>query len=71
MPNAVIAGAAFEAFADGAYAGDKLRNAMATLGQWIFEIIKRELQLTMVATGARSLAEIGRDSVTPPEAVVA
>ncbi len=28
-------------FADGGYAGDKLRDAMATLGQWTFEIIKR------------------------------
>lgn len=28
-------------FADGGYAGDKLRNAMAGLGQWSFEIIKR------------------------------
>ena len=28
-------------FADGGYAGDKLRNAMAELGQWTFEIIKR------------------------------
>jgi len=28
-------------FADGGYAGDKLRAAMATLGQWTFEIIKR------------------------------
>jgi transposase len=28
-------------FADGGYAGDKLRAAMAELGQWTFEIIKR------------------------------
>src|SRR3979409_1069915 len=28
-------------FADGGYAGDKLRDAMAMLGQWTFEIIKR------------------------------
>jgi transposase len=28
-------------FADGGYAGDKLRDAMAVLGQWTFEIIKR------------------------------
>ena len=28
-------------FADGGYAGDKLRSAMAELGQWTFEIIKR------------------------------
>ena len=28
-------------FADGGYAGDKLRDAMAGLGQWTFEIIKR------------------------------
>jgi transposase len=28
-------------FADGGYAGDKLRDAMAALGQWTFEIIKR------------------------------
>jgi transposase len=28
-------------FADGGYAGDKLRDAMAALGQWSFEIIKR------------------------------
>ncbi|SEE75381.1 Transposase [Rhizobiales bacterium GAS191] len=28
-------------FADGGYAGDKLRDAMTTLGQWTFEIIKR------------------------------
>jgi transposase len=28
-------------FADGGYVGDKLRDAMATLGQWTFEIIKR------------------------------
>ena len=27
--------------ADGGYAGDKLRSAMAELGQWTFEIIKR------------------------------
>jgi transposase len=28
-------------FADGGYAGEKLRGAMAALGQWTFEIIKR------------------------------
>jgi transposase len=28
-------------FADGGYAGDKLSDAMAALGQWTFEIIKR------------------------------
>ena len=28
-------------FADGGYGGDKLRDAMAALGQWTFEIIKR------------------------------
>ena len=28
-------------FADGGYAGDKLRNAMAKFGQWTIEIIKR------------------------------
>ena len=28
-------------FADSAYAGDKLRSAAATTGQWTFEIIKR------------------------------
>jgi transposase len=28
-------------FADGGYAGDKLRNAMTELGQWTLEIIKR------------------------------
>ena len=28
-------------FADGGYAGDKLRGAMAALGDWTFEIIKR------------------------------
>ena len=28
-------------FADGGYAGDKLRDAMAGLGQWTIEIIKR------------------------------
>jgi transposase len=28
-------------FADGGYAGDKLRDAMARLGQWTIEIIKR------------------------------
>ena len=28
-------------FADGGYAGDKLRDAMAPLGLWTFEIIKR------------------------------
>jgi transposase len=28
-------------FADGGYAGDKLRGAMAELGRWTFEIIKR------------------------------
>jgi transposase len=28
-------------FADGGYAGDKLRAAMAALGDWTFEIIKR------------------------------
>jgi transposase len=28
-------------FADGGYAGDKLRDAMAALGHWTFEIIKR------------------------------
>lgn len=28
-------------FADAAYGGDKLRNAMAELGQWTFEIIRR------------------------------
>ena len=28
-------------FADGGYAGDKLRNAMTELGQWTIEIIKR------------------------------
>jgi transposase len=28
-------------FADGGYAGDKLRDAMAALGDWTFEIIKR------------------------------
>jgi transposase len=28
-------------FADGGYAGDKLRDTMATLGQWTLEIIKR------------------------------
>jgi transposase len=28
-------------FADGGYAGDKLRDAMANLGQWTIEIIKR------------------------------
>jgi transposase len=28
-------------FADGGYAGDKLRGVMAELGQWTFEIIKR------------------------------
>jgi transposase len=28
-------------FADGGYAGDKLRTAMAEFGQWTFEIIKR------------------------------
>ena len=28
-------------FADGGYAGDKLIDAMAALGQWTFEIIKR------------------------------
>lgn len=28
-------------FADGGYAGDKLRGAMTALGQWSFEIIKR------------------------------
>jgi transposase len=28
-------------FADGGYAGDKLRGAMAALGEWTFQIIKR------------------------------
>lgn len=28
-------------FADGGYGGDKLRDAMAPLGQWTFEIIRR------------------------------
>jgi hypothetical protein len=28
-------------FADGGYAGDKLRDAIATLGHWTIEIIKR------------------------------
>jgi transposase len=28
-------------FADGGYTGDKLRDTMATLGDWTFEIIKR------------------------------
>lgn len=28
-------------FADGGYAGDKLRNALAALGRWTIEIIKR------------------------------
>ena len=28
-------------FADGGYAGDKLRGAMAVLGEWTFQIIKR------------------------------
>jgi putative transposase len=28
-------------FADGGYAGDKLRNALAALGQWTVQIIKR------------------------------
>ena len=28
-------------FADGGYAGDKLRDAMAALGHWTFEIVKR------------------------------
>jgi transposase len=28
-------------FADGAYAGDKLKEAMAEIGHWTFEIIKR------------------------------
>jgi transposase len=28
-------------FADGGYAGDKLRGAMAALGEWSFQIIKR------------------------------
>jgi transposase len=28
-------------FADGGYAGDKLRDAMANLGQWTIEIVKR------------------------------
>lgn len=28
-------------FADGGYAGDKLRDAVAALGQWSFQIIKR------------------------------
>ena len=29
------------AFADGGYAGEKLQDAMAALGEWTFEIIKR------------------------------
>src|SRR5208337_1800098 len=28
-------------FADGAYAGDKLKDALSKLGTWTFEIIKR------------------------------
>jgi transposase len=28
-------------FADGGYAGDKLRNALANLGDWSIEIVKR------------------------------
>ena len=28
-------------FADGGYAGDKLRDAMADLGRWTIEVIKR------------------------------
>ena len=28
-------------FADGGYAGDKLRNALANLGTWTIEIVKR------------------------------
>ena len=28
-------------FADGAYAGDKLKDALSELGTWTFEIIKR------------------------------
>lgn len=28
-------------FADGGYAGDKLRNALAGMGKWTIEIIKR------------------------------
>ena len=28
-------------FADGGYAGDKLRNALANLGEWTIEIVKR------------------------------
>ncbi len=28
-------------FADGGYAGDKLRNALADLGEWTIEIVKR------------------------------
>jgi len=28
-------------FADGGYAGDKLKNAMAGLGEWTIEIVKR------------------------------
>jgi putative transposase len=28
-------------FADGGYAGDKLRDTIAPLGQWMIEIIKR------------------------------
>jgi transposase len=28
-------------FADGAYAGDKLKAALATLGKWTIEIVKR------------------------------
>jgi transposase len=31
-------------FADGGYAGDKLRDAMAELGRWTIEIIKRSDQ---------------------------